>query len=49
MQTNENSMDMMNQKVEHTGTITVKGVNDRNELIGVVDIVMDELRRGVRA
>lgn len=47
--TNKNSMDMMNQKVEHTGTITVKGVNDRNELIGVVDIVMDELRRGVRA
>lgn len=34
--------------VNHTGTITVKGVNNRNELMSVVDIVMDELRREVR-
>lgn len=32
----------------HTGTITVKGVNNRNELMDIVDVVMDDLRRGVR-
>ncbi len=35
--------------VDHTGTIRVEGVNNNNELMAVVDIVMDELRRGVRA
>ncbi len=34
--------------MDHTGTITVRGVNDRNELMDVVEIVMDELRRDVR-
>lgn len=37
------------QTVNHTGTITVKGVNNHNELMGIVDIVMDTLRREVRA
>jgi phage-related minor tail protein len=35
--------------VNHTGTITVRGVNNRNELMDIVDIVVDELRREVRA
>lgn len=35
--------------VDHTGTITVRGVNNQGELIGVVDMVMDALRREVRA
>lgn len=35
-------------KHNHTGTITVKGVNNRNELIDVVDIVMDRLRKEAR-
>jgi len=37
-----------NNSVNHTGTITVKGVNDKNELNSVVEIVMDQLRREVR-
>jgi len=37
-----------NQKVDHSGTITVKGVNDKNQFMGVVDIVMDQLRREAR-
>lgn len=35
--------------VNHSGTIRVEGVNNRNELIDIVDIVMDQLRREVRA
>ncbi len=31
--------------MNHTGTITVKGVTDRNQLMGTVDIIMDQLRR----
>jgi TP901 family phage tail tape measure protein len=34
--------------VEHTGTIRVEGVNDENMLTGVVDIIVDQLRREVR-
>lgn len=34
--------------VVHTGTIRVEGVNDSGQLSGVVDIVMDQLRREVR-
>jgi hypothetical protein len=34
--------------MNHTGTITVKGVKDSGELTAVVDIVMDQLRREVR-
>jgi phage-related protein len=34
--------------VNHTGTITVKGVNDRGQTMAVVDIVMEELRREAR-
>ena len=34
--------------INHTGTIRVEGVNDRNELMGIVDVVMDQLRREVR-
>ena len=36
------------QTVNHTGTITVKGTNDKNQLMGAVDIIMDQLRREVR-
>jgi len=32
----------------HTGTIRVEGVNDKNQLTGVVDIIIDELRKEVR-
>jgi len=48
---NEKSMDMISgsSKVEHTGTIKVVGVNNKEELTGVVDIIMDQLRREVRA
>ncbi len=35
--------------VDHSGVIKVEGVSDRGELIGVVDMVMDELRREVRS
>ncbi|ACV64376.1 hypothetical protein Dtox_3667 [Desulfofarcimen acetoxidans DSM 771] len=49
---NDNFVDMMGrsskQVVEHTGTITVKGVNDKNQLAGVVDIVISKLRRETR-
>jgi TP901 family phage tail tape measure protein len=34
--------------VEHTGIIRVEGVNNDNEVIAVVDLVMDQLRREVR-
>jgi phage-related protein len=33
----------------HTGTIRVEGVNDKGQLLGVVDIIMDQLRKEVRA
>lgn len=48
---NDKSMDMMNGggKVEHTGTIKVVGVNNKEELTGVVDIIMDQLRREARS
>ena len=36
------------QSMKHSGTITVKGVNNSNELQGVVEVVMDQLRREVR-
>jgi hypothetical protein len=43
-------MDMVSSgKVEHTGTIKVVGVNNEGELSGVVDIIMDQLRREARA
>jgi TP901 family phage tail tape measure protein len=32
----------------HTGTIRVEGINDKNQLVGVADIVMEQLRREVR-
>ena len=32
----------------HTGTIRVEGVNDKGALTGVVDIIIDELRKEVR-
>jgi phage-related tail protein len=35
--------------VNHTGIIRLEGVNDRNQLMGVVDLVMDQLRKEVRA
>ena len=35
--------------VEHTGVIRVEGVNDRNELTSVVDIILNQLRSEVRA
>lgn len=47
---NEKSMAMLNanQTVNHTGTIRVEGVNNKNEFVGVVEMVMDQLRREVR-
>lgn len=33
---------------EHVGTIRVEGVNDRGQMVGVVDAVMDQLRREAR-
>lgn len=36
------------QTVNHTGTIRVEGVNDAGEMVGVVDIVIDQLRRDAR-
>lgn len=48
---NEKSMNMMSGvgKVQHTGSIKVVGVNNKDELSGVVDIIMDQLRREARA
>ncbi len=34
--------------IEHTGVIEVRGINNKNELAGVVDIVMDQFRREAR-
>lgn len=36
------------QRMEVTGTIIHKGVNDRNQLMGAVEAVMDQFRREVR-
>lgn len=32
----------------HSGTIRVEGINDKNQLVGVADIVMEQLRREAR-
>lgn len=45
---NQDSMAMSGGKMEHTGTIKVIGVNNNDELVGVVDMVMDQLRREAR-
>ena len=48
---NDKSMEMVagkGSKVEHSGTIKVVGVNNKDELAGVVDIIMDQLRREAR-
>ena len=34
--------------IEHKGVIEVRGVNSKNELTGVVEIIMDEFRREAR-
>ena len=34
--------------VEHTGVIEVRGINNKNELTGVVEIIMDQFRREAR-
>ena len=36
------------QRHEHTGSITIKGVNDKDQTVAVAEIVLDELRREVR-
>lgn len=36
-------------RVEHTGTIRVVGVNNNQEFQGVVEVIMDQLRREVRS
>jgi len=38
----------LKNSMTHTGTIRVEGVNDRNQLAGVVDIIIDQLRQEVR-
>ena len=38
-----------NSVVTHTGVLRVEGVNNKGDLTAVVDIVMDQLRREVRA
>src|SRR5699024_6489616 len=48
---NDKSMEMVagkGCKVEHSGSIKVVGVNNKDELAGVVDINMDQLRREAR-
>ncbi len=37
------------QEIRHTGTIRVEGVNDKGQLSGVVDIVIEQLLQEVRA
>lgn len=34
--------------IEHSGIIQVRGIDNKNNLVGVVDIVMDQLRREAR-
>lgn len=44
----ENQAYSQGGEMSHSGTIKVEGVNNSGELSGVVDIVMDQLRREVR-
>ena len=44
----ENGNQSISQKVNHSGTIRVEGVDSSGQLQGVVEIVMDQLRREVR-
>lgn len=37
------------QQVQHSGTITVKGVTDKGQIMGVVDIIMQQLQAEARA
>lgn len=37
-----------NSIVEHTGVIEVRGINNKDELTGVVEIIMDQFRREAR-
>jgi len=32
----------------HSGTIRVEGINDKSQLVGVADIVMNQLRKEAR-
>ncbi len=45
----ESQMAAMSRDVNHTGTIRVEGVNSKGQMMDVVDIVMDQIRREVRA
>lgn len=36
------------QKVEHGGVIRIEGVNEKNQVMAVVDIILDQLRKEVR-
>jgi phage-related protein len=38
----------MTSIVQHTGVIEVRGINTKNELTGVVEIIMDQFRREAR-
>ena len=38
----------MKSIIEHTGVIEVRGINNKNELTGVVEIIMDQFRREAR-
>ncbi len=42
-------LDRGSQEIRHSGTITVRGVNDQNQLTGVVDIILEKLLQEVRA
>jgi tape measure domain-containing protein len=41
--------DVGSREVKHSGTITIKGVNDQGQLVGVVDAVIERLIAEVRA
>jgi phage-related protein len=47
-------LDKLNQVIQHTGTITVKGINDKGQLMGVVDLLVSDkgsltkLERGLK-
>lgn len=45
----ESQMAAMSRDINHTGTIRVEGVNSRGQLMDVVDIVISEMRKEVRA
>ncbi|QGT99498.1 Phage tail length tape-measure protein T [Candidatus Syntrophocurvum alkaliphilum] len=47
-QTNQIIGEGFKRKVEHSGSITVIGVNNKNELQGTVEIIMDRLRQEAR-